>query len=83
MAIMAKDIPSMNKNKSFDKRLSSRSSLPNLVLGSRAFILDLVSLPVYTTIPRIYPADAKTVFYQRVFSNDSGSICADIWSGPN
>jgi hypothetical protein len=75
-AIIPIDTKTMNTNKNFDSLLSSASNLPNLVLGSLAFIFDLVSLPVYTTIPRMYPAEAKTVFYHKVFSRDRGSLLA-------
>ena len=45
-ATMTKDKPTMNKAKTLDSLLTSRSSMPIFVIYSAPFIEDLVSKPV-------------------------------------
>ena len=74
------DMPIMKMHKNFESLLISRSILPTLVIYSELFIPDLVSLPVYTTSAWTWPADAKTVLAQSVFSRERGSFASSLSS---
>ena len=52
-ATIASEIHIIKKNRNLDRRFTSMSNFPILVLGSLAFIADLVSLTVYRTMPRM------------------------------
>lgn len=67
-AIIAKATKHMTTKSTLVIQFTSRSSCPVLFLGLEMFIAILVSLPVWTIIPRMYPGDARTVFAQSVFS---------------
>lgn len=67
-ATMPKLMSTIKMNKNLESLLISRSNLPILVNAGFEFIYALVSLPVYTIMPKTWPLDASTVFAHSVFS---------------
>ena len=73
MAIMVKATKHIMVKRTLESQLTSRSSLPIFCRGDEVFIAILVSFPVCSTIPRMNPEEATTVFAQIVFSSDKPS----------
>ena len=73
-AIITNAISNISVNNTFDSQFTSRSNCPIFTLGDDVFIAMRVSLPVCSTIPKMYPYEAHTVFAQTVFSKPKPSF---------
>jgi len=74
IATIPTDKHTINMKRNLEIVFSSLSIFPYLVVGSLSFIMALVSLPVYITIARMYPLEARTVLAHMVFSNVRASL---------
>lgn len=73
-AMITNAISIISVNNTLESQFTSKSNWPIFTLGDDVFIAIRVSLPVCSTMPKMKPCEAHTVFAQTVFSKLKPSV---------